>query len=61
MPRVKQGIPQRDGQRLGIVCRHCGSVHHRVVYLRPLPQGVLLRRRECRSCGRRFTTREQAS
>lgn len=61
MPRVKQTIPAREGEQLGLVCRHCGCAHHRVVYLKRLPGGAVLRRRECRHCGRRFSTREQAS
>lgn len=62
MPLVKRGNPIRDdGAKLGLVCRHCGCQHHRVVYLKRLLGGALLRRRECRHCGRRFTTRETAS
>lgn len=61
MPRVKQSIPNREGQQVGLVCRQCGCQHHRVLYLKRLPGGVLLRRRECRNCRRRFSTREQAS
>jgi len=61
MPRVKQTIQNKDGQPVGIVCRHCGCGHHRVLYLKWLTGGVLLRRRECRHCGHRFTTRERAS
>jgi len=61
MPRVKQQVDRQDGEHIGIVCRKCGCPHHRVVYLKRLAGGVLLRRRECRNCGRRFSTREQAA
>ena len=58
MPRITRDNPTRDGEKLGLVCRRCGCQHFRVVYLRRLPSGVLLRRRECRHCGTRMTTRE---
>ena len=43
----------------GLVCEHCGCRHFRVVYTRPHRAGGVLRRRECRHCGRRLTTIEQ--
>lgn len=43
---------------LGLVCPHCACRHFRVIYLQRRPNGVLMRRRECRHCGRRITTRE---
>ena len=57
-----------DGQRkswsptaetLGLTCRRCGCGHFYVVYTRRAPGGRLVRRRECRNCGRRMTTLEQ--
>ena len=57
-----------DGQRkswppvaetLGLKCRRCGCGHFYVVYTRRAPGGRLMRRRECRNCGRRMTTLEQ--
>ena len=42
----------------GIVCRTCGCRHFWVLYVRPRP-GRVIRRRECRNCGRRITTVEQ--
>jgi len=42
----------------GLVCRTCGCRHFWVLYVRPRP-GQLVRRRECRNCGRRITTVEQ--
>lgn len=42
----------------GIRCPKCGCGHWRVIYTRPAWQGALRRRRECRNCGKRITTRE---
>lgn len=60
MPRVKQQEAVIDGQKVRLVCRACGCQHFRVVYLKRLPKGVLMRRRECRHCGKRITTRQTA-
>jgi transcriptional regulator NrdR family protein len=43
----------------GLECRSCGCRHFRVIYTRAGSQGNLVRRRECRNCGRRFTTWEK--
>jgi transcriptional regulator NrdR family protein len=43
----------------GLECRKCGCRHFRVLYTRSRP-GKLVRRRECRHCGTRITTWEQA-
>ena len=43
----------------GIECQHCGCKHFRVIYTRPAWGGRILRRHECRHCGRRMTTSEQ--
>jgi len=43
----------------GLVCRHCGCEHFRVIYTRPAWGGRITRRRECRNCGRRMTTWER--
>jgi transcriptional regulator NrdR family protein len=56
---VKHDGAARDGEATGLVCRACGCRHFRVIYLKRLP-GALLRRRECRHCGKRLTTRETA-
>lgn len=45
--------------RLGIECRHCGCRHFYVIYTRRAAGGRLVRRRECRNCGKRMTTVEQ--
>jgi len=44
---------------LGLGCRQCGCGHFCVIYTRRAPGGRLIRRRECRHCGRRITTIEQ--
>lgn len=43
----------------GILCPKCGCGHFRVIYTRKAARGRLVRRRECRHCGRRVTTTEQ--
>lgn len=42
----------------GIRCPRCGCGHWRVIYTRPSLTGRVVRRRECRHCGRRITTHE---
>ncbi len=44
----------------GFECRWCGCRHFRVIYTRPAWGGRLVRRRECRNCGKRMTTWEKA-
>ena len=46
-----------DAER-GIECPLCGCHHFRVVYTRR-QAGRILRRRECRHCGRRLSTVER--
>ena len=60
MPREKRTGLEKDGEKLGLSCRGCGCQHLKVVYLRRLPNGRGLRRRQCRHCSRRVTTRESA-
>lgn len=43
----------------GIRCPRCNCGHWKVVYTRAR-QGHLQRRRECRHCGKRITTRESS-
>lgn len=43
----------------GLSCSVCGCQHFHVVYTRAMPGGKILRRRECRHCGKRITTTEQ--
>jgi len=51
----------QNASKRGMECRHCGCAHFRVLYTRRALGGRLLRRRECRNCGRRVTTYEQSS
>ncbi|MCA9221526.1 MAG: hypothetical protein KDA71_14445 [Planctomycetales bacterium] len=43
----------------GLTCRQCGCKHFRVIYTRAGRSGKVIRRRECRHCGRRITTLEK--
>lgn len=43
----------------GLVCRTCGCRHFEVIYTRPGPDNKIIRRRECRHCGKRVTTSER--
>jgi len=49
----RESAPKR-----GLECPGCGCTHFRVLYTRRALGGRLLRRRECRHCGRRVTTYE---
>lgn len=40
-------------------CPECGCRHHRTLETRAGKAGSIRRRRECRYCGRRFTTYEK--
>ncbi|HOQ06017.1 MAG TPA: hypothetical protein PKY88_12485 [Anaerohalosphaeraceae bacterium] len=42
----------------GLVCKACGGRKFKVLYTRPAHDSRLMRRRQCRNCGRRFTTWE---
>ncbi len=44
----------------GLACPRCGCHHFRVIYTRPGARGRIMRRRECRHCGKRLTTMEQS-
>ncbi len=44
----------------GLEFRACGCKHFRVVYTCPAWGGQIMRRRECRHCGKRVTTWERA-
>jgi len=61
MSETKPFTPQESpSDRRGIECPRCGCRHLRVVYTRPALGGRIIRRRECRHCGRRITTYEQS-
>jgi len=44
---------------VGLECRRCGCRHFYVIYTRRGPGSSLVRRRECRNCGKRITTVER--
>ena len=45
-------------ERRGLRCPKCACAHFEVVYTRPAAGNRIMRRRECRHCGRRITTYE---
>lgn len=47
-------------EEVGLRCRNCGCRHFFVVYTKGVRGGRILRRRECRHCGKRLTTYEKA-
>jgi len=53
------GAEGPSGNKRGLECRYCGCEHFRVVYTRPTWGGRIMRRRECRHCGKRMTTWEK--
>lgn len=54
---MKETTINPDGR--GIACPICGCRHLRVIYTRRALGGKLVRRRECRFCGKRITTWER--
>lgn len=56
MKPVGEGKPSEPR---GLRCPKCGCGHFRVNYTRPKPDGKLMRRRECRNCGKRVVTLER--
>ena len=42
----------------GLVCRQCGCRHFLTVYTRPRGE-TIVRRKQCRHCGRHIATREK--
>ncbi len=43
----------------GLICPKCECRHFHVVYTRPLLDGRIKRRKECRNCGKRLTSYEK--
>jgi transcriptional regulator NrdR family protein len=54
-----QANKQEPEEQRGLVCPPCGCWHSRVVYTRASLGGRILRRRECRRCGKRVMTTER--
>lgn len=55
---TEQNTTAPSVRRVGIECSRCGCGHFEVVYTRAASGGRIIRRRECRHCGRRVTTQE---
>ncbi len=55
----QQAGRERPAGSRGLVCRGCGCRHFHVIYTRRTSKNRILRRRECRHCGRRITTYEE--
>lgn len=58
--RISKPAEKLEEQR-GLVCPGCGCAHFRVLYTRAAWGGRIIRRRECRHCGRRITTYERST
>jgi len=62
-PAAGGGGPARavtgPANRRGLECPRCGCRRFHVLYTRAAIGGRILRRRECRHCGRRLTTYEK--
>lgn len=50
--------PRRHAETHGAGCPACGCCDSRVIYVRPAFGKKTMRRRECRYCGRRYSTYE---
>jgi hypothetical protein len=48
-----------DDEKRGLECRWCGCKQFRVIYTRPAWGGRIMRRRECRHCGKRVAVWER--
>jgi transcriptional regulator NrdR family protein len=59
MAQSKPSAPARADMK-GLACRKCGHWHFRVIYTRPTWGGRIMRRRQCRHCGKRMTTWEHS-
>ena len=57
-PFDNAAVPAHNPVR-GLECRKGGCRHLRVLYTRRAFGGKLIRRRECRNCGMRFSTWEE--
>ena len=54
----RKSWPPSEDKR-GLECRYCGCKHFRVIYTRRSWGRRIMRRRECRHCGKRMTTSER--
>jgi transcriptional regulator NrdR family protein len=51
--------PAGPEAHVGFRCRRCGHQQFRVIYTRPAAGGIVIRRRACRHCGTRISTKER--
>ena len=58
MRKKREGDKQPE-KKLGVQCPSCGCRHHHVLVSKAVGKTVR-RSRECRNCGRWFTTTERA-
>ena len=61
MTAVAEAANSEPPEDRGICCPKCGCAHLRVVYTRRAWGRKIIRRRECRHCGRRMTTYEKVT
>jgi len=54
VPTERKRWPPDDDKR-GLECRHCGCRHFRIIHVRSLKDGRIMRRRECRYCGKQVS------
>jgi len=59
--RPEQGQGDKRGLECRLECRYCGCRRFRVIYTRAAWGGRIIRRRECRHCGKRLTTWERSA
>ena len=54
-------VQRPQSEQRGLRCPKCGCGHFRVIYTRSTWGGRIMRRRECRHCGRRIMTYERVA
>ena len=59
MSESESKVVRKSEEQRGLVCAKCGCGHFRVIYTRASWGGRIIRRRECRHCGKRVTTYER--
>ena len=58
-PAIWELASRATNDGVGLVCPRCNGRDFRVIYTRRQEHDTIVRRRECRHCGRRITTRER--
>lgn len=53
-------MKEKDESDKGLTCPGCGCRHWSVIYVR-YKRDLIVRRRECRNCGRRILTYEKTT